>query len=198
VNATPIDPGALQPEPLRLNVAAPTRTTAYSLRTDVRMRQNHTFAFEYGQNDQTRRNAGLQSGFDLPERAYAGESMEQTSSFWVTSTLPNAVNELRARVSHNQMVDSALTTTPAILVLEAFNAGGNQDLLFRENTTDRMRVVDVFTWTRPAHTIRVGDRPSQPPDQIDRANFNGTFIFGSDVVRDGSAIRCRAPPASRP
>ena len=185
VNATPIDPGALQPEPLRLNVAAPTRTTAYSLRTDVRMTQNHTFAFEYGQNDQTRRNAGLQSGFDLPERAYAGESKEQTSSFWVTSTLPNAVNELRARVSHNQIVDSALTTSPAILVLEAFNAGGNQDLLFRENTTDRMRVVDVFTWSRPAHTIRVGGQAEVSRlDQVDRANFNGTFIFGSDVIRD--------------
>ena len=38
------------------------------------MTQNHTAAVEYGQNEQSRRTAGLQSGFDLPERAYTGDS----------------------------------------------------------------------------------------------------------------------------
>ncbi len=185
VNATPIDPATLQPVPLNLNVPAPTRTTAYSLRTDVRVAANHTFAFEYGLNDQSRTNAGLLSGFDLPERAYAGESKERTSSLWFTSTSPTAVNELRVRVSNNQIVDRAITTEPAILVLEAFNEGGNQDQLFRENTTKRMRVVDVFTLSRPAHTIRVGGQAEVIRlDQIDGANFNGTFMFGTDAVRD--------------
>jgi Carboxypeptidase regulatory-like domain len=191
VNATPLDPVFLQPQPLRLNVTAPSRTTSYSLRSDVRVTQNHTFALEYAQNDQTERNAGLQSGFDLPERAYVGQSKEKTSSLWLTSVFGTAVNELRARASHNQIVDRAMTTTPAILVLEAFNAGGNQDMLFRENTTNRARVVDVFTLSRPTHTIRVGGQAEVVRlDQIDRANFNGTFIFGSDVVRDrfGNAV----------
>ena len=77
VNATTIDPVTLQPQSLRLNVAAPTRTTSYSLKTDVQVTQNHTAAVEYGQNEQDRRTAGLQSGFDLPERAYTGESRER-------------------------------------------------------------------------------------------------------------------------
>ena len=109
VNATTIDPVTLQPQSLRLNVAAPTRTTSYSFKTDVQVTQNHTAAVEYGQNEQVRRTAGLQSGFDLPERAYTGESREQTASLWVTSASPTVLNELRARVSRNHLVDRAVT-----------------------------------------------------------------------------------------
>ena len=103
----------------------------------------------------------------------------------MTSASPTVLNELRARVSRNHVVDRAVTTTPAVLVLEAFNAGGNQDALFREDTTDRMRVTNVTTFARAAHSIRVGAQADVVRlAQVDRANFNGTFIFGSDVVRD--------------
>ena len=84
---------------LRLNVAAPTRTTSYALRSDARLMRNHTLAVEYGENKQTRRSAGLQSGFDLPERAYSGDATEQTASLWVTSTFRAALNEFRARAT---------------------------------------------------------------------------------------------------
>ena len=186
VNATPLDPITLQPTSLRLNVATPTRTSSYSVKTDVQVTQNHTAAVEYAQNEQVRQTAGLQGGFDLPERAYTGESEERTASFWVTSASPTVLNELRARVSRNHLLDRAVTTTPAVLVLEAFNEGGNQDALFREDTTDRTRVSNVTTFARSTHSIRVGAQADVIRlAQVDRANFNGTFIFGSDVVRDG-------------
>jgi hypothetical protein len=185
VNATPIDPATLQPQRLRLNVPSPSRTTSYSLKSDVRVTQNHTAAVEYG-NDEVRRTAGLQSGFDLPERAYTGESREQTASLWVTSVFSGVLNELRARVSRGRLDNRAVTMTPAILVLEAFNAGGNQDALFRADTTETMRIANVTTLARQAHSIRVGaEADIARLAQVDRANFNGTFIFGSDVVRDG-------------
>jgi hypothetical protein len=185
VNATVVDPVTLQPQPLRLNVAAPTRTSSYTLKSDVRVTQNHTAAVEYGRDEQARDTAGLQSGFDLPERAYTGESRNQAGSLWVTSVFPNVLNELRARVSRDYLTDRAVTTTPAVLVLEAFNAGGNQDALFRENTTDTIRVADVTTLVRSAHSIRVGAQADiLRLAQVDHANFNGTFTFGSDVVRD--------------
>ena len=150
------------------------------------MTQNHTAAVEFAQNEQVRRTAGLQGGFDLPERAYTGESRERTATFWLTSASPTVLNELRARVSRNHLLDRAVTTTPAVLVLEAFNAGGNQDALFREDTTDRTRVSNVTTFARSTHSIRVGAQADVIRlAQVDRANFNGTFIFGSDVVRDG-------------
>jgi hypothetical protein len=187
VNATTVDPATLQPESLRLNVPVPTRTTSYALKTDVQVMENHTAAVEYGLNEQVRQTAGLQSGFDLPERAYNGDSREETASLWVTSASPTVLNELRARVSRNQVVDRAVTTTPAILVLEAFNAGGNQDALHREDTTERMRVTNVTTLARAAHSIRVGAQVDVSRlTQIDRANFNGTFTFGSDVLRDAT------------
>ena len=185
VNATPIDPVTLEPQALQLNVAAPTRTTSYALRSDARLMGNHTVAVEYGENKQTRRNAGLQSGFDLPERAYSGDAKEQTASLWVTSTFRAAVNEFRARASRIQMTDRAVTTTPAILVLEAFNAGGNQEALFRESNTERTRLTNVFTYGTGTHSIRVGGQVEVARlEQVDRANFNGTFVFGSDLIRD--------------
>jgi Carboxypeptidase regulatory-like domain len=185
VNATPIDPITLQPHSLRLNVPAPTRTIAYALKADVRVTENHTSAVEYGQNEQDRLTAGLQSGFDLPERAYTGQSRERTVSLWVTSAFPKVLNEFRARVSRNDMVDRAVTETPAIIVLEAFNSGGNQDWLHREDRTQSTRVTNVTTLAGPAHSIRVGGEVDVVRlEQVDRANSNGTFIFGSDVVRD--------------
>lgn len=185
VNATTVDPVSLQPQALRLNVPVPTRTTSYALKTDVRLMENHTAAVEYGLNEQDRRTAGLQSGFDLPERAYNGKSREETASLWVTSATPTVLNELRARASRNDVVDQAITATPAVLVLEAFNAGGNQDALHREDGTARMRVTNVTTLAGTAHSIRIGAQADVVRlTQVDRANFNGTFIFGSDVVRD--------------
>lgn len=187
VNATVIDPPSLQPQPLRLNVAAPTRTTSYSLKSDLRVTQHHTVAVEYGHDDQALDSAGLQSGFDLPERAYTGESGQRTGSFWVTSAFPKVLNELRVRVSREHLLDQAVTQTPAILVLDAFNAGGNQDMLFTQNTTDTTHVSNVTTFTGHAHSIRVGGQADVVRlAQVDRANFNGTFTFGSDVVRDPS------------
>jgi hypothetical protein len=187
VNATPVDPVTLQPQSLRLNVAAPTRTTAFSVKTDVQLNKNHTVAFEYGQNEQVRQSAGLQGGFDLPERGYTGNLEERTANFWVTSALPTVLNELRGRLSRNQAVDQAVTTAPAVLVLEAFNAGGNQEALFRDNTTDLTRVQDAVTFARSSHSIRVGGQADFVRlAQADRANFNGTFVFGSDVVRDAA------------
>ena len=185
VNATTIEPITLQPESLRLNVATPTRTTSYSFKTNVQVRQNHTAAVEFAQQDQLRRTAGLQSGFDLPERAYTGDSRERTATFWLTSASPTVLNELRARVSRNHLVDSAVTAAPAILVLEAFNAGGNQDALFKEDTADWTRVANVTTFAGSTHSVRVGAQADVVRmAQVDRANFNGTFIFGSDVLRD--------------
>ena len=171
-------------------------TTSYSLKTSVQVGQRHTAAFEVGQEKQERRRAGLESGFDLPERAYTGDSRERTATFWLTSASPTVLNELRARVSRNQLMDRAVLGTPAILVLEAFNAGGNQDAQFRQDTTERMRVANVTTFARPAHSIRVGAEADVVRlEQIDRANFNGTFVFSDlDLYRQVLA----GVPGSRP
>jgi hypothetical protein len=99
-------------------------------------------------------------------------------------------------VSRNQLVDRAVLATPAIMVLEAFNAGGNQDYQFRADTTERTRVENVTTFAGPAHSIRVGGLADVVRlSQIDRANFNGTFVFSDlDLYRQVVA----GVPGSRP
>jgi hypothetical protein len=196
VNATTIAPITLQPESFRLNVAAPTRTTSYSLKTNVQVGQRHTAAVELVQEEQARRTAGLHSGFDLPERAYTGDSRERTANVWLTSASPTVLNELRARASRKNVVDRAVTTTPAILVLEAFSAGGNQDALFREDTTDSARLANVTTFAGAAHSIRVGAQADIVRlAQVDRANFNGTFVFSS---LDQYRLVLAGAPGARP
>ena len=73
VNATPIDPVTLQPQ-----VVAPQRRRSdphdLVLLQDATCGDGRTTRLRSstGQNKQARRTAGLQSGFDLPERAYTG------------------------------------------------------------------------------------------------------------------------------
>ena len=135
-----------------------------------------------GENKQTRRNAGLQSGFDLPERAYSSDAKEQTASLWVTSTFRAAVNEFRARASRIQMTDRAVTTTPAILVLEAFNAGGNQEALFRESNTERTRLTNVFTYGTGTHSIRVGGQVEVCTPRAGRSARTSTAPLSSAAI----------------
>ncbi len=185
VNATPIDPITLQPKSLRLNVAAPTRTTSYSVQDERAGEAEPHGGGRVRTAGAARRTAGLQSGFDLPERAYTGDSTgtdrELLGDLGVSHGPERAA---RARVAQSSG-RSAVTATPAILVLEAFNAGGNQDALFREDTADWTRVANVTTFAGSAHSVRVGAQADVVRlAQVDRANFNGTFIFGSDVLRD--------------
>ena len=61
-----------------------------------------------------------------------------------------------------------------------------------------MRVANVTTFAGAAHSIRVGAQADVVRlAQVDRANFNGTFIFGSDVVRDRFGNPVGASTASR-
>jgi hypothetical protein len=186
VDATTVNPTTFLAEPLRLNVATPIRTTSYSLKSDALLTPQHILAFEYAQDERNGHNAGLLSGFDLPERGYTTASREQTASLSLTSTFSDHIlNEFRARASRRRTVDQADSGAPAILVLEAFNSGGNQDPQFRDNATDEIMVSNVSTFTGTHHSVRVGAQvQSARLSQIDRSNYNGTFTFGSDVVRD--------------
>jgi hypothetical protein len=186
VNATTVDPGTLQPVNLRQNVATPTVTKSYSLKTEGLVTDHHIVSAEIAQDQQQRVNAGLESGFDLPERAYSSAMLDRAATLRVTSAFSDhTLNEFRVRYSRHQLDDQAMSGQPAILVIEAFNGGGNQDNLFRTNATDELAVNDVVTLTGSRHAFRIGGvLDNSSIALVDRSNFNGTFIFGSDVVRD--------------
>ena len=186
VDATILDPATLLPQALHLNVAAPTRTTSYSLKTDALLSKRHILMLEFGQDNQQARNAGLQGGFDLPERAYTSSAREQTGRLRLTSTLSDRqLNEFDVRVTHRETVDNADSGAPAVLVLDNFNAGGNQDAQYRNNLVNDVFVTDVATFSGKDHSIRVGVQAQQTHvSQTDYSNYNGTFTFGTDFQRN--------------
>jgi carboxypeptidase family protein len=192
VDATTLDRVTLLPQTLRLNVAAPTRTTSYSVKGDALLTKQHILVLEYAQDNQQAHNAGLQSGFDLPERAYASTSREQTGSLRLTSTLSNRLlNEFYVRTSHRETLDNADSGAPAILVLENFNGGGNQDAQYRSNVSNEVLVTNVSTFAGKDHSVRVGlQAQTARLSQTDYQNYNGTFTFGTDFLRNnlGSPI----------
>ena len=68
----------------------------------------------------------MQSGLDLPERAFKRSSGEDAFRFSFTSILSeHTVNESRFEITRRAFGMQATSDAPAVLVLDAFNAGGN-------------------------------------------------------------------------
>jgi hypothetical protein len=84
-------------------------------------------------------------------------------------------------------VDSMPTASgPAVLVLDAFAAGGNQSSASRA-TTIQLDADDTYTTVRGEHTLKAGVQlQTVRLSSMDRTGFGGAFTFGADVERDAS------------
>lgn len=192
VNATILNPVSLAPEGFVTTVLTPTRRVNYSLRTDFLATPKHTLGFQYRRAGRKQLNEGLGGGFDLPERAYDRTANDDTLRFYLTSIISErAVNELRLELGRDRSETRALTDAPAIIVLDAFGAGGNQGSLFEDETERELEFIDNLTYTYGKHSFKLGVRAEGESRQVfNRANFGGTFTFGTDVERsaDGMAL----------
>jgi hypothetical protein len=186
VNATVLNPLTGQPEPFIQSVLTPARLTNFSLRTDYLATKKHTFGFQYRYNKNEAINQGL-NGFDLPERAFNRTAREDTLRFsFTTIASEHAVNEMRLQLSRRTFDSQAITSTPAILVLDTFNAGGNQGSLFMDNSNRNLDITDNITYTYKTHTFKAGFRAEGLQfTNINRSNFGGTFTFGTE---DGTPL----------
>ncbi|HYP29445.1 MAG TPA: carboxypeptidase regulatory-like domain-containing protein [Blastocatellia bacterium] len=184
VSAIILNPATLTPEPFTASLASPSRRNSMSLRTDILANSKHTLGFQYRYNSRDWSN--LNSGFDLPERRFESQSSEHTLRFSLTSIASErSVNEMRLQLTRQVSNLQALSDATAIIVLDSFNAGGNQGSLFNDSRTDSLEFNDLVTYTRNNHTIKAGVRAEAfHIENVDRANFGGTFTFGSDVERD--------------
>lgn len=185
VNAVILPTDTLIPTPFETTLVVPTRNTNFSIRTDYLLSKKHTMGLQYRYTSSTRSNQGV-GNFDLPERAGTSTSSDNTLRFSLTTIASeHLVNEFRTQINRRSSGSSALNGTPAILVSEAFNAGGNQGLLFSDNSTDGLESTDDITYTWGKHTIKTGMRAEATKlNNLSRSNFGGTFTFGSDFVRD--------------
>jgi hypothetical protein len=190
VNATILNPITFLPEPFTASLASPSRTNNISLRTDVLATSKHTLGFQYRYN--SRNWSNLNSGFDLPERRFESQTNEHTLRFSLTTiATERSVNEMRLQLTRRNSALEALSDATAVIVLDSFNAGGNQGSLFNSTRTDGLEFNDLLTYTHNKHTIKAGVRAEAfHIENTDRSNFGGTFTFGSDVERDalGNAV----------
>jgi hypothetical protein len=183
VNATLLDSGTNRPQLFRATVSTPTTVRSAMLKTDFRL-LNQTINVSYSKTDEVRRNQGLDGGFNLPEHGYDRNADDDVGRLWWTTRGRRTVGDLRFEISRSVDQRTALVSTPAVQVLDAFTAGGNQNAAFRMSTLE-WHASEAVTVQQGKHTLKAGmqvDRATQ--DSIDRSGFGGTFVFGADFERD--------------
>jgi hypothetical protein len=180
INAVVLDPVTLQPTQFNDTVLNPGRNTNFDFRTDYLMTKKHTLGVGYRFSKRESENEGIGS-FDLPERAYNTERREDTLRLSLTTiATEHAVNELRLQLSRRTNLSEAISDAPAIIVLDAFNSGGNQGSLFNQNKEQSIDFTDNVTYTHGKHVIKLGFRAEADyTEYINRSNFGGTFTFSS-------------------
>jgi hypothetical protein len=190
INAVTLNPSTLQPRPLVTTVLTPSRSTNFSFHTNYLLTKKHTLGFGYSYINEEGQNQGLQGGFDLPERGFKSSTRDDALRFSLTSIgSKRTVNQIRLQLKHHIIGEASLNTEPAILVLEAFNAGGNQGSLFTNTMSNELQLTDNLAYVFKKHTFKAGFRADAVAlEKINRSNFNGTFIFGTDFERDEKGV----------
>jgi hypothetical protein len=85
--------------------------------------------------------------------------------------------------------ESALSAAPAVLVLDAFNGGGNQAALRQDSTISEMSLKEILSSVQDHETLRGGIQLNLASRTEQRlANEGGTFTFGAVVDPSGRVI----------
>jgi len=180
VNAQTLDSN-LQPTTTNFSLVTPQRRFEISPRIDLALSQNHTLVARYGY--ETSRNQGSGVGeYSLESQAFNVDSTEQDFSLTETAVFrPQLINETRFRFERNTDARNALSTDPALRVLDSFTSGGNSVGL-SSNTDRSFEVVNSTSWVKGFQSIKFGFRLRNASiDDIARNNFNGSYTFAGGV-----------------
>jgi hypothetical protein len=178
-----INSAATSVQPLGTAVIAPIATRSGMAGTNLQV-ANQRVNVSYTMNDETRRNQGLDTGLDLPERAYDRSTRDDVGRLWWTSVGQRTLNDVRFQFTRNFAEANPILAAPAVLVLNAFNGGGNQDVASRSSITG-LQGSETLTLQRGRHTIKAGGGVENSSyGSTDRTEMGGTFFFGADVERD--------------
>jgi len=187
INATVLGPGNV-PTPFVETAPTASRVDSLWAETTVQLGSGQTFAGSFSRTTTDARNLGLDSGLDLPQRSYSRKTAETTLGGALISTpTDRAFNELRVHIGPRSSLMVADSGAPAIVVFDAFTAGGNQEALL--STTDHLEggLTDLFTVSVRNHTLKFGlDARLTTRRSIDATSTGGTFVFGSDFERDAA------------
>jgi hypothetical protein len=186
VNAIVLNPNTLLPQSFNSTVVTPTSNKDVSLHSSLLLTKEQTLAFGYSYARSEAENQGLEGGFDLPERSFNSLSRNDALRLSLTS-IPNnhLLNQIRFQLRDYKFETESLNSDPAILVFDAFNAGGNQGSLLSQISNKNLQIVDNLSYTYKKHTLKLGVRADVVQlRNVNLANFNGTFTFGTDFERD--------------
>ncbi|HEY8459768.1 MAG TPA: carboxypeptidase regulatory-like domain-containing protein, partial [Blastocatellia bacterium] len=186
INATVLDRATLSPQPSIATALTPARDDDFTIRTNFLATKKNTIGLWYDYERESEENQGLDGGFDLLERGFDNSERRHMLRASLTSVIgAGTINEMRLSLSRRIEETRARSEEPAVIVLDAFSSGGNQQSLFNSESRDRLDLVDNFSLTRGKHTIKAGARIEYARYKfLNRANFGGTFTFGSGFERD--------------
>ncbi len=179
VNAVTIDPSSLALTPFSANAPAPSVMTHLSPRLDYQLTPRNTLTARYSfvKNDRTGQGVGQ---FSLPSHAYNTTSVDHMVQLTETATLnATTINETRFQYIHDRTDESAVSSAPSLVVLDAFTGGGSGVGQSHTNT-NRIELQNMTSLTRGPHTLRIGGRLREVLlSNQSMQNFNGTFTFSS-------------------
>jgi hypothetical protein len=178
VSAVVLDPN-FNPAPFSQGVLNPRVRTNLSPRVDYQLSNNDTLTIRYQFTKSNEDNGGI-GQFSLPSQGYNTSRTEHT--FQASNThlfSARTVNETRFQYIRDRDDQFPLDTAPALLVLGAFNGGGNAQGTLLDNI-DRYELQNYTSMSLGKHFVKFGGRVRALTDSNhSTTNFNGTFTFSS-------------------
>jgi hypothetical protein len=160
------------------SVRRPADRTNFSARVDHALTKAATLRTSYQRSGGRSENLGV-GDFDLPTRAYSRETTEDLFRLSIGSPVGrNFYNETRFQARHQTQFSESLTDTPALLVPDAFNAGGAQIGGGRRGTD--FEFATDLDYAHGRHSARAGvlfEAGHYRSDDV--RNTGGTFTFDS-------------------
>ncbi len=190
INAVTLNPLTFAAQPFAATFSHPAGSKDFSFRTNYLLRESQTLDFRYRYSSGAENNQGLDDGFSLPSRAFRRAAREDTFRVSLVSVLSErAVNEAFIELGRRRAAAQAADTTPGLEVLDTFTGGGNPGALDSTELARNFLVQNYFTLTRGNHTLKLGGNTAATQYRsTDRANFNGSFTFGTDLLRDARGL----------
>ncbi len=170
---------AQNPPRIQAAVVTPIERTTLSPRLDYQLTKNQTLVARYSYERISRTNAGLSSGFSLPNQAYDSLDTEHDASLTDTMVLsPHTINETRFHFEQDVTDANGLANDPTISAPEFVTGGVSAGHALQ---TERHYELQNFTTiAKGAHGLKFGMRLRVLTlDDTSPSNFNGTFFFTS-------------------
>ena len=189
INARTLD-AALQPIEHHETLPAPSQIRNYTLNSGFGLSSRLRLRSEYSRDELTGRNQGLTGGLSLAERAFGIDSVTEAGRLNFLAVLGDSTFfDLRMQRKEEDAHTRAQSTAPALIVADAFVAGGNQSALDIDKRTTTSQLDAKLTTSFGKHMFSTGLQASDRRLAVNSlADYGGTYIFGSAVERDANGV----------